>query len=196
MKSESVYNILHKRLYLPEYSQLHLLGYSVFYQAGSGPVSGTSSVSNVKGFSTLAGLGVIYTVYIRANSCNGSFGPASDIQTIQTLSGAGCRVEDQTEENILGAGVKTDNGTLSLFPNPNSGQFNIDLQTTDATTQDVRVEVMNMLGQIVLTQITSISNGHLTENVGMPSTITSGTYMVRVLVGEKTTFTDRVNISK
>jgi hypothetical protein len=173
----------------------NLLGYTIFVKPGASPWSGYASLTNVKS-ANIWGSGVLMQVYVRANSCNGSFGPASDIQTIMTLS-VGCREEDQQqEESLTGAGVTTENGTLSLFPNPNPGQFNIDLQMGDVSNQEVRIEVMNMLGQSVLTQITSISGGHLTENVGMPANIASGNYMVRVLVGDKATFTTRVNISK
>lgn len=173
----------------------NLLGYTVFVKPGAAQWSGYPSLTNVKSANIFA-TGTLIQVYVRANSCNGSFGPASDIQSVTTLS-VGCREEDQqTEESLNNTGITTENGTLSLFPNPNAGEFNIDLQMGDVSTQDVRIEVMNMLGQIVQTQITSISGGHLTENVGMPTSITSGNYMVRVLVGEKTTFTSRVNISK
>ncbi|MEI7803193.1 MAG: T9SS type A sorting domain-containing protein, partial [Bacteroidota bacterium] len=173
----------------------NLLGYTVFVKPGASQWSGYPSLTNIKSFS-IFNSGTVIQVYVRANSCNGSFGPASDIVTTTTLS-VGCRDEEQgTEENLLSGGVVTDNGTLSLFPNPTPGQFNIDLQTVDLTTKEVRIEVMNMLGQTVLTQITSISGGHLTENVGMPSSISSGTYMVKVIVGDKATFNTRVNISK
>ncbi|GDX53044.1 hypothetical protein LBMAG27_20910 [Bacteroidota bacterium] len=173
----------------------NLVGYTVWVKPGTSQWSGYPSTTNVKSANIFAS-GTVIQVYVRANSCNGSFGPASDIQSVTTLS-VGCREEDQqTEESLNNTGITTENGTLSLFPNPNAGEFNIDLQMGDVSTQDVRIEVMNMLGQIVQTQITSISGGHLTENVGMPSSITSGNYMVRVMVGEKTTFTSRVNISK
>jgi hypothetical protein len=135
--------------------------------------------------------------YVRAISCNNSFGPSSTIETIMTLSGAGCREEDQqVEESLNHDGVTTDYGTLSVYPNPNQGEFIMDLQMGDVSTQDVRIEVMNMLGQIVMTQITSISAGHLTEGIGLSETIASGNYMVRVVAGEKAIFNTRINISK
>ena len=173
-----------------------LTGYTVFTKEGASQWNGYSSLTNVR-TGSFWNSGATILCYVRANSCNGSFGPASDIQTITLLSGPGCREEDQqTEENLFGKGVTNEFGTLSLFPNPNSGLFNMDLQISNMTAQDVRVEVVNMLGQAVLTQITSINDGHLTESVDLPENITSGSYMVRVIVGDKAIFNSQVNISK
>lgn len=173
----------------------NLLGYTIFVKPGTSQWSGYPSLTNVKS-ANIFNSGTLIQVYVRANSCNGSFGPASDIQSVTTLS-VGCREEEQqTEETLFGDGITNEFGTLNLFPNPNSGQFNIDLQMSNMKAQDVRVEVMNMLGQTVLTQITSINDGHLTESVGMPENITSGSYMVRVIVGDKAIFNSQVNISK
>lgn len=173
-----------------------LTGYTVFTKEGASQWNGYSNMTNVR-TGSIWNSGATILCYVRANSCNGSFGPASDIQTITLLSGPGCREEDQqTEENLFGKGVTNEFGTLSLFPNPNSGLFNMDLQISNMTAQDVRVEVVNMLGQAVLTQITSINDGHLTESVDLPENITSGSYMVRVIVGDKAIFNSQVNISK
>ena len=173
------------------------LGYQLFTKAGTGNWNSYGSLTNIKS-GYIWNSGSVIQVYVRANSCNGSFGPASTIQTVTLLSGVGCREEDQqSEEGMFDEGVTTENGTLSVYPNPNQGEFALDLQMSDITSQDVRIEVMNMLGQNVLTQITSINDGHLTEGVSLPADITSGNYMIRVYVGDnKAEFNTKINISK
>ncbi len=174
----------------------NLLGYSAFVKVGASNWNGYAAPTNVK-TGAIWGSGVTIQVYVRANSCNNSFGPASDIQTITTLSGAGCREEDQqVEESLNHDGITNEFGTLSVYPNPNQGQFVMDLQMGDLTSQDVRIDVMNMLGQVVYTQITNISDGHITEGIALSESIASGNYMVRVMAGDKAVFNTRINISK
>ena len=170
--------------------------YTYVRKQGSGAqFNAYSSATNVKQFTTYA-TGTTYEMFVRSFSCNNSYGPSSNIVAITTLGPAGCRIDaDEDTENLIHPIVNDENGSFSLFPNPSNGNFSIDITQTKAEDGEVIIEVMNMLGQNVLTQITSISGAHLTEGIMLPSTIAAGTYMVRVQVGEKTTYTTRVNIS-
>lgn len=134
--------------------------------------------------------------YVRANACNGAFGLNSDIDTITTA----CRLEEgdelQPEESMFQNGITTEDGTIGVYPNPNQGNFQLDLQISDMTTLEVRIEVMNMLGQTVLTQISNMSDGHFNDNVMLPEGTSSGNYIIRVYAGTTAVFNTKVNISK
>ena len=139
-------------------------------------------------------------VYVRSiYSCTGyiTIGPASSTQTITTQS-AGCREEDETvtPDQPSTQVISSDNSEiLSLYPNPNGGQFMIDISRLGNEEQPVRIEVMNLVGQTLLTSISTVTDGHSNEMINLPASAASGTYIVRVMVG-KNVYTTKVNISK
>ncbi|HEY1644761.1 MAG TPA: T9SS type A sorting domain-containing protein, partial [Candidatus Saccharimonadales bacterium] len=134
-------------------------------------------------------------------SCGGSvtYGPASQIATITTLSG-GCRDDEdvqQTQESKPAVQqYSADNDEVfSLYPNPNTGEFTVDLSRLSNNTDEVRIEVMNMIGQTVITQITGISGGHMRQFINLPNGTAAGTYIVRLTAG-KNVYTAKINVSK
>ncbi len=173
-------------------------GYTLFIRGtgGTGAWLGYACPTNVKNITWL-NIATSYDVYVRANSCNGAFGPSSNIETLSTQS-VGCREDEGTadDQNLIHPLTVTDDGTFSVFPNPNSGTFNVDITSVNNEDTEVRIEVMNMLGATVLTQIQTMSAGHLTQNVNLPDEAAAGNYMIRVLVGTKTVYTSSVNVSK
>jgi len=147
------------------------------------------------------GKGYVMDCYVKANYiCNGYVlgGPASTIRQITTLS-AGCREE---EENVLEPEtpstqiISSDNSeAISIYPNPNNGQFTLDISRLSNETVEVRTEVMNVLGQTVLTNISEANNGHGNEIITLPASVSAGTYFVRVTVGGNV-YTAMVNVSR
>src|SRR6185436_7279325 len=144
------------------------------------------------------GKGVTMECFVRSiYQCNGytTSGPASTIETISTLT-SGCR--EEAEEQITAEEptiqiISADNSEMvSLYPNPNSGQFMIDISRLSNEEDQVKVEVMNLVGQTVLTNISTVTYGHLNEYINLPESTTTGTYFVRVTVGTNV-YTTKVN---
>ncbi len=147
------------------------------------------------------GKGYEMSCYVKANyTCNGYVigGPSSSVQTITTLS-SGCREEEQnilTPETPSTQIISPDQSeAISIYPNPNSGQFQLDISRLSIDAVQVRVEVMNVLGQTVLTRISEAADGHGNENINLPESCTAGTYFVRVTVGSNV-YTAKVNVNK
>jgi hypothetical protein len=145
--------------------------------------------------------GRTYQVFVRSvYNCNGfvTYGPSSQVETITTLS-SGCRDEDaeQPQENKPATQqYAPDNSEVfSLYPNPNTGKFVVDLSRLSMEEDAVRIEVINMLGQTVLTHLTSISGGHMSEYINLPGGTAAGTYIVRLTAG-KNVYTAKINVSK
>lgn len=74
--------------------------------------------------------------------------------------------------------------TLQLYPNPNNGQFVVALQTGDDLTSTATIQIVNMIGQVVLDQQVTITDGTLSQEVNLTSDASSGMYMVRVIAGD------------
>jgi len=131
---------------------------------GESPAGGTWSGPGVTGNSfdpVAAGMGniMIMYMYTDANGCSGS---ATDSIWVDICS-------DITNVSA--------NGNVSLFPNPASTQFTIQLAAAPAA--PVTVEVTNELGQVV----NSFTMTGTTQQVNMTS-LNAGVYFVRVINGD------------
>ena len=50
---------------------------------------------------------------------------------------------------------------------------------------NAKIELVNMMGQTVSRETGSISNGKLQKSVSVPSSLSQGIYMVKVIVNDK-----------
>ncbi len=145
--------------------------------------------------------GAVIQCYVRSNYvCNGYIiqGPPSTTESITTLS-AGCREEDesliQPEEPAAVITSADNTEAISLYPNPNGGQFRLDISRLNNEKAEVRIEVMNVLGQTILTRVSEAKDGFGNELITLPETASSGTYFVRVTAGNNV-YSMKVDVSK
>jgi hypothetical protein len=120
-----------------------------------------------------------YNIFAQSVSCNGYLSPASPIVTF-TTGGPGCR-EDEAGEIV--ESVSPQGEGINVFPNPSTGNFSVAINSSDLSDQEVRIEVMNALGQSLVTQISNMSGGNLIEGIQLDNAVASGVYFVRVHVG-------------
>lgn len=78
--------------------------------------------------------------------------------------------------------------SLKLYPNPNKGQFMIELHLASNINAKARIEMINVMGQTVSAENTNISNGLLQKKVSISSSLTSGIYIVKTVVNDKIYF--------
>ncbi len=145
--------------------------------------------------------GTIAEAYTRSiYQCSGytTTGPPSTLETISTLT-AGCRDEEgdllEPIEPTTQITSADNSEMIALYPNPTSGQFNLDVSRLSSEEAEMRIEVMNTVGQTVLTRISSVNHGFGNEIITMPGSSAAGTYFVRVTIGENV-YTTKVNITK
>jgi hypothetical protein len=80
----------------------------------------------------------------------------------------------------LGLGtVGAAENSLSLFPNPNAGTFTLTGSLGSTANETVRIDVVNVLGQVVFTGSTVTNSGAINYKVVLPAGISAGTYMLR-----------------
>ncbi len=98
----------------------------------------------------------------------------------------GCGSVDSTfTVNVMGIGLdETEIGqTLSIFPNPTDGKFNVAFEVTD--NQDITIRVMDAIGRAVL--VKDLGNVNGAQNVSLDlSNNASGIYMVQIVTDEGT----------
>jgi hypothetical protein len=68
---------------------------------------------------------------------------------------------------------------INLFPNPNSGTFNLSGDIAGVNAQTVSIEIENALGQTVYTTEASIANNHLDKAIDV-NNIASGIYLLHI----------------
>jgi hypothetical protein len=74
--------------------------------------------------------------------------------------------------------------SLTLFPNPVSEQFTLNLQTGSTNNQSASIYLLNVLGQTAYSSQEMV-NGELTKVITMPGTAASGWYVVRVVMSDQ-----------
>jgi hypothetical protein len=74
---------------------------------------------------------------------------------------------------------------LNLYPNPNRGDFIVELHFSDDANSEADVQVLNTLGQTIYLDRTAIVNGELMDEVKLDYGVAAGNYFVRVTVGDK-----------
>ncbi|MEI6433660.1 MAG: T9SS type A sorting domain-containing protein [Bacteroidota bacterium] len=95
-----------------------------------------------------------------------------------TVNADGCETAKPVSAYLdacTGVGEKAKNLTISVFPNPNSGEFTIELNAPGIVVADMNI--INSLGVNVYNEKDVTVNGKLTKNVSL-SGLSSGIYML------------------
>lgn len=92
----------------------------------------------------------------------------------------------QSTVNIVLVGTETPDWLTQLFvyPNPNNGQFTIDMAGEPARMAEFSLH--NALGQLIRRDIADFSTGRLMQTLNYPE-LASGIYVLQIRAGEKTT---------
>ncbi len=81
---------------------------------------------------------------------------------------------------LQAGGVSNNVNNLSLFPNPNTGSFTLKGSVAAQPNEEISLKVVNVLGQVVYSDVTTSANGTLDYSIGLNSGIAAGTYMLSV----------------
>jgi len=87
------------------------------------------------------------------------------------------------------------NSSLNLFPNPTTGTFTLDLKLDDEENSQAIIQVLNMLGQVVYDETTSIANGALQKEIQLSDAAADGMYLVKVMINDQV-FSSQINYQK
>jgi hypothetical protein len=149
----------------------------------------TGSTQNWKVVNWLAP-NTAYDIYVRSAACNGSLSAASQVLQF-TTGGPGCREEEaESVEAVNGNGEM-----INIFPNPTNGNFSVSVNSTDMNKQEVRIEVINALGQVMVTNVTNMTGGNIIEGIQLDNSAAAGVYFVRVHVGNNV-YVNRLVLSR
>lgn len=80
---------------------------------------------------------------------------------------------------------------MKVFPNPTKGPFNVKMNIANAPQGNVKFELINSIGQIVISRKANIEKNHVVEMVEYSGQFAVGFYIVRILINDQP-FTSKV----
>ena len=75
--------------------------------------------------------------------------------------------------------------SLSVFPNPTNGAFTVYQHLADPGNSKAKIELLNLLGQVLTSKVVQIERGELQTEIQMSQGLTSGMYVVKVMIDNK-----------
>ena len=84
---------------------------------------------------------------------------------------------------------------LSLFPNPTNGALTIKIALTNEEDVEAKIEVLNLLGQIIISEKETLDEGKLQKEIQLRDAAAVGMYMVKVTMGNQV-YTSQFNFQK
>ena len=90
---------------------------------------------------------------------------------------SGTRVLSGTEEILL------DDSKLSVYPNPTTGNLNLEVELQGA--QEVQVILLDMLGRQLMQETYEGGSGKWSREMTLPEQLADGTYLLRIKAGEE-----------
>ncbi len=82
-----------------------------------------------------------------------------------------------------------------IYPNPTQGVFMLEMQLPENDNGTVNIQVIDLTGRILQTEIASITKGHLKKNMSLQINLAKGIYLLRIIAGNKT-YTTRLVYEK
>lgn len=82
-----------------------------------------------------------------------------------------------------------------VYPNPAQGAFNFKMNTAGVEEKDIKMDVVNMVGQVVRTIQPKVNNGYINEKIDLEQSLAAGIYVVQVKIGDNA-YNSKVMLTK
>jgi hypothetical protein len=116
-----------------------------------------------------------YNCHVRAK-CNGTWTSYSNAIAFTTLASSA------TVSSLTAATI---DNSLRIYPDPNKGQFVVELNLVQKINAKAQIQLIDMTGKTVQLENAVVNNGSLQKTIIASSSLTQGVYMVRILVNDK-----------
>jgi hypothetical protein len=84
---------------------------------------------------------------------------------------------------------------VKTYPNPTNGPLNIELSTAEILEGKVDIQLINTIGQVVMSRKVDVSEGVVRQSMQLDPSLAAGTYMIRVIEGKFITI-NRIVVSR
>lgn len=147
--------------------------YAVLYKVGANKttvkLSGTSlSLTNLPPSTKIQ-----WKVKSRCNTCDNEWGTYSHFKTFTT---------GPLKQFTLD---QPSSGSLTVFPNPANVNFTVSFNIGYSSQQSYTIAVLDILGQQVMTEAGTLTDGLLSKDVSLTNGISNGIYFITITTGGK-----------
>lgn len=104
---------------------------------------------------------------------------------LKTLSGSRILDISNTNDSIQQNSIPDNTVEMIVYPNPNTGKFNLEFCIDDLEDKAVLIEITNAFGQVVYNKIPQKINGCINETIELESNIPTGIYILKVSIDGK-----------
>jgi hypothetical protein len=159
------------------------------------PTANGSHTSNINGVTVFTNNSINFTAsqwnFGDGTAFNNATNPvhtytADGTYTVVLVAYNDCGSDSDTlQVNIFGTGVRelTHGETLTVFPNPTQNQVTVDF--TDAHTQSLKVQLVDVAGQVIFSQSMGTFNGRFKQAIDL-SGVSAGVYFVQLITDNDT----------
>ncbi|MBX7242012.1 MAG: HYR domain-containing protein [Bacteroidia bacterium] len=122
-----------------------------------------------------------YEIKVIPIGCAGA-GTSSQPYNVTTCSGTISKTQSQeVQEATKPLTGDFTLASLAAYPNPNDGNFTVDITNVPQDVEEILLEVSNMLGQVVYTEKVKPENGLSKTAIRLEDSNTKGTYFLRAI---------------
>jgi hypothetical protein len=149
--------------------------WTIQYRSAGSPSWTTINVSGSLTSKSLTGLAANTTYGWRIRAKCGTITTAySGTVSFNTLA---ARMDGETSA--------LESAVLLLYPNPNNGQFVINLRFNEAINTTAKIELINVVNQTIIEEYGSVADGELSHEMTIDNTVPAGLFFVRITVNDR-----------
>jgi hypothetical protein len=115
-------------------------------------------------------------VNLSVTSCNGTNESAEELDSLKISH------ERELQSNL----VNSDNSMVHVYPNPGTGKFTIDLCLQSAEEENLKISVVNSIGQSVYEKEALRVSGCIKQTIDLDNTLPTGIYILQLLYPGRT----------
>ncbi|MDP1747020.1 MAG: T9SS type A sorting domain-containing protein, partial [Bacteroidota bacterium] len=104
---------------------------------------------------------------------------------LKTLSGSRIMENEMTNDTTQENTILENKVEMIVYPNPNTGQFNLELCIDDLQEKNVVIEVTNSFGIVIYKKQPQKIKGCIKETIELESSLPVGVYIMKVIIDDK-----------
>ncbi len=104
---------------------------------------------------------------------------------LKTLSGSRIMDNEITNDTTQENTILENTVEMLVYPNPNTGQFNLEFCIDELNEKTIIIEISNSLGQVIYKELPQKIKGCIKATIELEATLPTGVYIMKVTIDDK-----------